>query len=127
MKLLLRLEQAAALILAIWLCSRLDVAWWWFPLLLFVPDVSMAGYVAGPRVGALTYNIVHHQAVAIGCYLAGALLGVTWLQVAGLVLLAHSALDRVLGYGLKYPDSFNHTHLGRIGAAREETAREGAA
>lgn len=30
-------------------------------------------------------------------------------------MLAHSSLDRVLGYGLKYPDSFSHTHLGRIG------------
>jgi hypothetical protein len=82
----------------------------------------MAGYVAGPGVGALAYNIAHHKAVAIACYLLGALLGVTWLQVTGLVLFAHSALDRTLGYGLKYPDSFKHTHLGHIGATQEEAA-----
>jgi hypothetical protein len=27
----------------------------------------------------------------------------------------HVAVDRALGYGLKYPDSFAHTHLGWIG------------
>jgi uncharacterized protein YbjT (DUF2867 family) len=26
-------------------------------------------------------------------------------------------MDRVLGYGLKYPDAFKHTHLGTIGKA----------
>jgi hypothetical protein len=30
-------------------------------------------------------------------------------------LFCHSSLDRVLGYGLKYPDAFQNTHLGRIG------------
>jgi hypothetical protein len=35
--------------------------------------------------------------------------------IAGIVLFGHSAFDRILGYGLKYPDSFNNTHLGRIG------------
>jgi hypothetical protein len=39
------------------------------------------------------------------------------LSVAGLVMLGHSSLDRALGYGLKYPDAFQHTHLGTIGRA----------
>jgi hypothetical protein len=37
------------------------------------------------------------------------------LQLAGVILLGHSSLDRVLGYGLKHSDSFQHTHLGVIG------------
>ena len=27
----------------------------------------------------------------------------------------HIAVDRLLGYGLKFTDSFAHTHLGEIG------------
>ena len=34
---------------------------------------------------------------------------------AGLVWLAHIGMDRLLGYGLKYDDHFQHTHLGLIG------------
>jgi hypothetical protein len=37
------------------------------------------------------------------------------LQLIGVILLGHSSLDRALGYGLKYEDSFQNTHLGRIG------------
>ncbi|HEY2386937.1 MAG TPA: DUF4260 family protein, partial [Candidatus Binatia bacterium] len=35
-----------------------------------------------------------------------------------LIWLAHIGMDRLLGYGLKYPTSFHHTHLGRIGTRR---------
>jgi hypothetical protein len=37
------------------------------------------------------------------------------MQLAGLIMFGHSAFDRLLGYGLKFKDSFNHTHLGHIG------------
>ena len=33
----------------------------------------------------------------------------------GVVLFAHVAVDRALGYGLKLPAGFRDTHLGRIG------------
>lgn len=115
MKNLLRLEELGLALLAIYLFSLLDFAWWWFAVLLFAPDLSMIGYVAGPRVGAWTYNLVHHKGIAVILYLAGTLVGVAGLQLAGLVMLAHSSLDRVLGYGLKYPDAFTNTHLGKIG------------
>lgn len=35
-------------------------------------------------------------------------------------------MDRALGYGLKYPTSFQDTHLGRIGKRRDEAARPAA-
>ncbi|MFL0711613.1 MAG: DUF4260 family protein [Microcella pacifica] len=41
--------------------------------------------------------------------------------VCGLTALAgafHVAVDRALGYGLKRPDAFTHTHLGWIGRDR---------
>ena len=48
-------------------------------------------------------------------YLLGYAFEVPTLQMVGAVLLAHSSTDRVVGSGLKYTDSFNHTHLGTIG------------
>jgi len=37
----------------------------------------------------------------------------------GVFISVFTALDRVLGYGMKYPDAFKHTHLGTIGEAGE--------
>lgn len=121
MQTLLRLEEAALAALAVWLFVRLDVAWWWLAVFFLAPDLSMLGYLAGPRAGALLYNLAHHQGVAVVLYLAGALVASTTLQAAGLILLAHSSVDRILGYGLKYSDSFQHTHLGWIGRRRDAT------
>lgn len=117
MKNLIAIEELFLVVLCVFLFRSLDIAWWWFPVLFFAPDLSMIGYLAGPRVGALVYNLVHHKAVAISVYIAGALIGSGPVQFAGLILLAHSSLDRVLGYGLKYADAFAHTHLGMIGRA----------
>ena len=115
MKNLLRLEELSLTLLAITLFRSLNIAWWWFALFFLAPDLSMLGYLAGPRVGAIAYNAVHHKAVAIAAYIVGVLSGSPVLQFAGLIILAHSSFDRVLGYGLKYPDAFQHTHLGMIG------------
>jgi len=115
MKNLIAIEELFLLGLCLFLFRSLDIAWWWFALLFFAPDLSMAGYLAGPAVGAICYNLVHHKAVGISLYIAGVLMGSAPLQFAGLILVAHSSLDRVLGYGLKYPDAFVHTHLGMIG------------
>ena len=76
--------------------------WLLVPLVLAV-DVSMVGYLANPRVGAVTYNALH-----------------SWLPGLGAILVAHVGMDRLLGYGLKYPTSFADTHLGRIGRSRAE-------
>jgi hypothetical protein len=115
MKTMQRLEEVAFFLFAVYLFWMLRFPWWYFPFLLFVPDLSMLGYAAGPRVGAVIYNFVHHRGLALGYYTAGVLLGIPALSLAGIVLFAHSSLDRALGYGLKLPDSFNSTHLGRIG------------
>jgi hypothetical protein len=115
MKTLLRLEDAAIAVFATVLFLMTGFAWWWLGVLFLVPDVSMVGYAAGPRVGAAVYNVVHHRAIAVGIYCLGVLLRQPVLLAAGSLLLFHSSVDRVLGYGLKYPDSFGDTHLGRSG------------
>lgn len=114
MKTVLKLEDVAFLVLAVATFSYLDYPWWLYLALFLLPDISMVGYLSGPRPGAALYNLVHHQGVAVGVCLAGAWSGSAPMLLAGTVLLGHSALDRVLGFGLKYPDAFQHTHLDEI-------------
>ncbi len=117
MKSLIKLEELFMFGITIFLFSRLDFAWWWYPVLLFTPDLSMFGYLGGTRLGAVTYNFVHHKALGIGIFIIGVINANQILQLAGLILFGHSSMDRVLGYGLKYSNSFQHTHLGMIGKA----------
>jgi hypothetical protein len=87
----------------------------WFVPALFLPDISMVGYLRGPRLGAVTYNIAHNWLVGGLVFAIGVYLEINALAMAGTVLIAHTGIDRLLGYGLKYPTSFQDTHLGRIG------------
>lgn len=117
MKQLLKLEEAAqvaAAIVALYFMP-FHFAWCVWVGLFLLPDVSMIGYFGGPRVGSVVYNIVHHKALGILFVLAGLIINNETVQLAGLLLFAHSAFDRMLGYGLKLPDSFQHTHLGMVG------------
>jgi len=111
----LKFEELAQFILGIFLFLQLDYAWWWFPILLFTPDIGAIGYLVNPKIGAFIYNIFHHKAVAILIGLVGFYFNSSLLILIGVILFSHAALDRIFGYGLKYPDSFNSTHLGRIG------------
>ncbi len=115
MKYLLKLEEVLMFALSIFLFSKLNYAWWWYPVLLFTPDLSMLGYLGGTKLGALTYDFVHHKALSIGIFIASVILASQPLQLTGLILFGHSSMDRVFGYGMKYSDSFQHTHLGMIG------------
>jgi len=87
--------------------------WIWIPLF-FTPDIGMLGYLINTRIGAFTYNIFHHKGIAIALAAAGYYLGNDVLTAAGILLFAHSSFDRIMGYGLKYADSFKNTHLGSL-------------
>lgn len=115
MKTLVKLEALALWLFSIFLFNQLGFAWWWYLLLLLAPDLSMIGYLAGPRLGAWVYNFVHHQGVAILVYVAGVFLINPLLQLSGVILFGHSNMDRFFDYGFKHEDSFQHTHLGMIG------------
>ncbi len=117
MRIQLKLKEAAMFVLAVLAFQTLGLPWWWFALFLLVPDLGALGYLSCPRVGATSYNLLHHKGVAIVLYLLGVGMNSMPLQLAGIVLFAHSSADRVFGFGLKYSDSFNNTHLGPIGPA----------
>jgi len=112
MKNIIRLEEIALFGFSIYLFALLDFRWWLFPLLLLLPDLGAVGYIANSKVGAFIYNVVHHRGISIATYIIGALINQPMLQLLGIILFAHSTIDRVFNYGLKYADNFNHTHLG---------------
>jgi hypothetical protein len=110
---LLRLEGAALLTGSLLAYTTTGRSWWLLPLAILLPDLSAIGYLRGTRVGARVYNLFHITA------LPGALVAIGWSQnlslasALALIWLAHIGMDRVLGYGLKYDDDFQHTHLSR--------------
>lgn len=112
MKTILNLEEWGIFLLCIFLFSRLPFAWWWFPALLLLPDVGMIGYLINPKIGAITYNFLHHRGLAALVAAIGLWYGKPTWQLASVIMFAHISMDRALGYGLKYADSFGHTHLG---------------
>lgn len=114
----LRAEGVAVFVggVAAWLA--LGAPWPWLAALILAPDLGMVGYLRGPHAGAIAYNIVHNWATGGAVLGLGLLLSVPGLALAGILLVAHTGLDRALGYGLKYPTAFQDTHLGRIGRRR---------
>ena len=115
MKNLLKLEEFFLFGLALFLFSQLEYGWGTYALLFLTPDLSMIGYLLNPRIGSWTYNLIHHNGLAVTLYIFGYLLVTPWLMFTGTLLLGHSSLDRVFGYGLKHEDAFQSTHLGRLG------------
>ncbi len=112
MKIQLKLEQLAMLGLSIYLFALTSFDWWIYPALILLPDIGMIGYMFNARIGAITYNFTHHKGLAAVALIAGWHFSIPFLELAGIILLGHVCFDRVLGYGLKYPDNFKHTHLG---------------
>jgi hypothetical protein len=119
-----RVEAGAVALFAVVAVVVLYPGWWWVPLATFlVFDLSMLGYLRSTVAGAALYNLVHNYAFP-------ALAGLTALvtesafpsasTAVGVLACAwafHVGVDRALGYGLKLPDAFRHTHLGHIGKA----------
>jgi hypothetical protein len=115
MKWIIQLEEWALFTLCAFAFYHLDVPFKWFWILLLTPDISAIGYILGNKIGAICYNIVHHKALAIAIIIIGWYNLNQQLAGFGLILLAHSSIDRALGYGFKYFSGFQHTHLGKIG------------
>lgn len=131
MKTLLKLEEAAQFLACLLLLVMNGVPWWTYLVLVLGPDIGMLGYLVNTRVGAITYNLFHHKGIAL--LLALIALGSDLLNLAmatpqfghvlllgAIILFGHSSMDRMFGYGLKFGDHFQHTHLGWIGRSKEQ-------
>lgn len=110
-KLLLHLEGSVICALSVAAYRLNHGNWWLFALLFLTPDLSMIGYAFNSRVGAVCYNPVHTYTVpailAVSAHLVGSPTGL----LVALIWIAHIGLDRMLGFGLKYPTRFQDTHL----------------
>jgi hypothetical protein len=119
---LLRLEGAVLLVAACLGYAQLGGGWGWFAALFLVPDLSMLGYLGGPRGGAAAYNLAHSYVTPALLALLSVLLAVPALSLGALIWVAHIGFDRMLGYGLKYGTAFGDTHLGRVGWGRSSSS-----
>ena len=92
--------------------------WGLYLALFFIPDLSFPFFLITKKIGAIAYNVFHHQGVLVLLFLIGYFVKEDSIMKVALIFLAHSTFDRVAGYGLKYFDSFDHTHLGWIGKSK---------
>ena len=110
----LRAEAALLAAATLWAYHQFGAGWGFFALLILAPDLCMLGYLAGPRVGAVCYNLVH-SLVGPGLLAAVSLAAGQDLPLSlSLIWAAHIAIDRAIGYGLKYASGFHRTHLQRL-------------
>jgi hypothetical protein len=114
-RIVLRLEGLSVFVAACAAYSKFGPGWGTFALFFLTPDLSLFGYLAGPKIGALSYNLAHSYSGAVACLAAGFVFTAPMILCTGIIWCAHIGFDRALGYGLKYSDGFSFTHLGRIG------------
>lgn len=111
---LLRLEGLTVLIAAIALYAHQGGSIWLFLALILAPDLSAIGYLRNVRVGSVVYNIVHFYALPASLAAVALSLNVPTLLLIALIWFAHIGMDRVAGYGLKYPTEFKDTHMQHV-------------
>jgi hypothetical protein len=111
---LLHLEGLAVAAGALALYVDASYGWLALALLALAPDLAMLGYLAGPRAGALSYDLAHTYVGPVALAVIGVLGDSDVAVQVALVWLAHIGVDRLLGYGLKYPTGFKDTHLQRV-------------
>jgi len=120
MRVWLRLEGFSAFMLAVFFYPQAHGSWLFFAILFLAPDLSMMGYLAGARAGALIYNCAHSYILPLALLAFAVLKHHPAVLPYALIWIAHIGFDRTLGYGLKYASGFGHTHLGWIGKQRIE-------
>ena len=120
-RLLLRIEGASLLTCALVGYAWVGQSWWLLAALILLPDLSMVAYLAGPRMGAASYNAAHTSVAPFLLLAASVALGSHAVAGLALIWLAHIGLDRAVGYGLKYASGFGDTHLGPLGRAGEKS------
>jgi len=86
--------------------------WVLFACLFLVPDLSLLTYLRGPSAaGSAFYNAMHNYALPCVAGMLAAPFHSSPLGEVSLIWFAHISMDRMLGYGLKYPSSFKFTHI----------------
>jgi len=111
---LLRLEGLTVLIAAIAAYAHQGGSIWLFLLLILAPDLGALGYLMNVRLGSMTYDAVHFYTLPALLAAAALAFNVPMLLLVALIWFAHIGMDRVAGYGLKYPTEFKDTHMQHV-------------
>ncbi len=111
---LLHLEGASIFLLAFYFYYSGHYSRWLFVILFLAPDLFMLGYLKDAKWGSATYNLVHTVTGPLLLLLIARLLRAPLYIPYALIWLAHIGLDRMRGYGLKYPKFFKDTYLQRV-------------
>lgn len=113
MKLIIRLENFFLLIAAIYIyffIFHFSISM--LILFFFLIDISAVGYLINKKIGANIYNLAHNLIIPCLLLTFGLYFQANLFIYSSLILFIHIFMDRTLGYGLKYLDSFKHTHIG---------------
>lgn len=109
---LLRLEGLAIGAISAVLYARTGASWWLFAALWLMPDLSILGYFLGSCRGSRIYNAAHTYTPPGTLAVLGLLLHAPAVLPFALIWINHIAIDRMMGYGLKFSNGFDWTHLG---------------
>ncbi|WP_135820277.1 DUF4260 family protein [Halostella litorea] len=107
----LRVEGLAVLALALAGYAASDGPLWLLLALALAPDLSMLGYLAGPRFGSASYDLVHTYTLSLALGVAGLWVDGHAAVLVALVWTGHIGADRFFGYGRKFESGFEDTHL----------------
>lgn len=110
-RIFLRVEGLAVLGIAIGAYFALDGPIWMLVVLALAPDLSMLGYLTGPRLGSLSYNVVHTYTLPLVLGGVGFWVDSRMGLLIALIWAGHIGADRLFGYGLKFESGFKDTHL----------------
>ena len=113
-KILLHLEGLSVLLMSIYFYNYFQFSWVLFFVLLLAPDIAMIGYLINKKIGATIYNSIHTYSLSILIIISGLVLSSQLTLAIGLIISAHIGMDRMFGFGLKYPTNFKDTHLNRV-------------
>ncbi|NMM38629.1 MAG: DUF4260 domain-containing protein [Glaciimonas sp.] len=112
---LLKLEGFVVFFLALVIYWQQSFGWTLFWSTVLLPDLALLGYLVNAKVGATTYNITHSKLLPGALAVVAIATGNALFSALALIWFVHIGVDRMLGYGLKYPEGFKVTHLGTIG------------
>jgi hypothetical protein len=118
---LLRLEGLAVFLLALVIYWQQSFGWTLFWSTVLLPDLALLGYLVNVAVGATAYNVTHSELLPGALAVFAIVTGNELFSALALIWFVHIGVDRMLGYGLKYPEGFKVTHLGTIGTMGGES------
>lgn len=110
-KITIHLENLLLLFLCLFFYFQSDYSIVLLIILFFVPDIAIAAYLVNERIGKIVYNFFHSYSLPFLLLAINLIAEINPLLTAiALIWIAHIALDRSLGLGLK-EEHFKKTHL----------------